>query len=176
MWPDRAIGPGVKFENIADGSAFDVFVGHAPALTSMALIAHLGDDVALFLVNVSELIGFINRPGQWLFRVAMDAHGHRGVGRSEVSMVRSGNEDDVEFFAVVCKHFTPISVTFGFLPTFFAVYATPAGFVDFGERDALAAFLVGFTSMSTCPSAYGDKADLQFTVLVLCTDYRREGQ
>ena len=91
-------------------------------------------------------------------------------------MVGSGNEDDVEFLAMLGEHFTPIGVTFGFLPTVFAVNSAPTGFVNFGESDALAAFLVGFTSMSTCPSAYGDKADLQFTVLVLCTDYRGEGQ
>ena len=93
------------------------------------------------------------------------------MGRSACG--RSRYEYYDEFLAML-KHFSPVGVAFGFIPTRLAVNSTPTGFVDFSKGYALATLLVCFARVGTGTATNGYKAHLELAVLILRADYSWE--
>ena len=60
--PDRAIGPGMEFHNVADGAALDELVGQTPAVAGVALVAHLRYDLRVLGVGRGQQLGLSHRP------------------------------------------------------------------------------------------------------------------
>jgi hypothetical protein len=93
-----------------------------------------------------------------------------------MGVIRGSNEDDIELLAVLFEDFPPIGVSGCAAPALLAEDTAPAGFVNLGESDALAAFTVGCTNVGVGTSAYGDESNLEFLVEPLGPDELREAK
>jgi hypothetical protein len=81
-----------------------------------------------------------------------------------MGVIRSGDENHIEFLCVLFEDFPPIRISGRSFPAFLAVDTVPPVFVDLGKGDTLKASAVGCACMASTSSAHCDETDLEFFV------------
>src|SRR5262245_15276165 len=77
----------------------------------MALVAHLRDELGIFLRRLAQHAGFMHRPGERLFAVNVLAVFQRRLGSNGADVIRSSHDYPVDVFLLV-EHFAEIGVAF----------------------------------------------------------------
>ena len=152
--PDRTVGCTFHFRYFTDFTVPDPFANQISVGCRRTLVTHLSGYI-IFLSQIGQQTGFVNRVSQRLLCIHVFAHCH-GVGRDDsVSMVGSSNQYGVDGFTHFVIHLAVIPVLFSLRMTFeyrFSIFP-----VDIAKRYDIFCFLhilkVGITHTADTDSS-----------------------
>ncbi len=159
LWPDRTVGPGVHFGDVADLAGPDHFGALPRTFVRIALIAHLRGDL-IFVRRLHQLPRFPHRARERFLHINVLAALHAPHGCGSVHEIRNGHDDGVDIVGLFVEHLAEVFV-FGGL---FVLFEGCSGmlFVHIAERDDV---LRSAAIDVACGLASGaDRGDVEFFV------------